>query len=90
MNHSRETTVLAKIESLPLFTILVNFWPFLPKMTFLVLKITTIRLFIRKIYFIGRVISTEKLFPTMVPQYWANGVKCRCKGDEYSKMLQNP
>ena len=25
-----------------LFTILVNVWPFLPKMTFLVLKITTI------------------------------------------------
>ena len=32
------------IKSPLLFTILVNFWPFLPKMTFLVLKITTIRL----------------------------------------------
>ena len=49
-----------------------------------------IRLFIRKIYFIGRVFSTEKLFPTRVPQYWANGVKGRCKGDEYSKTPKNP
>ena len=82
--------MLAMIKSPLLFTILVNFGPFLPKMTFLVLKITTIRLFIRKIYFIGRVFSTEKLFPTRVPQYWPNGVKGRCKGDEYSKKPKNP
>ena len=45
---------------------------------------------IQKIYFIGRVFSTEKLFPTRVPQYWANGVKGRCKGDEYSKTPKKP
>ena len=82
--------MLAMIKYPLLFTILVNFWPFLPKMTFLALKITTIRLFIRKIYFIGRVFSTEKLIPTRVPQYWANGVKGGCKGHEYSKKPKNP
>ena len=72
------------------FTILVNFWPFLPKITFFVLKLTTIRRFTGKICCIGKVFSTEKLFLIRVPQYWANGVKGGCKGDEYSKTPKNP
>ena len=82
--------MLVMIKSPLLFTILVNFWPFLPKITFLVLKITTIWRFTGKICCIGRVFSTEKLFLIRVPQYWANGVKGGCKGDEYSKTPKNP
>ena len=82
--------MLAMIKSPLLFTMLVNFWPFLPKITFLGLKTTTIRFFIRKMYCIGRIFSTEKLMLIRVPQYWANGVKGRCKGKEYSKTPKKP
>ena len=59
-------------------------------MTPFAIKITTVRLICWKFSGVRRVFSTGKFALIRVPQYWIIGVKCGCKGTEYSKMLKKP